>query len=330
MSGRQTPIIPVQEAGDLSTGGSAILLGDVEELLDRLPNEPLFDLIVTSPPYNMGKAYDRKMTLEQYFAWQKGIIEKLVPRLKDTGSICWQVGNYVDNGCIYPLDIGFAPIFSGLSLRLKNRIVWHYGHGLHCKRRFSGRYEVILWYTKSERYPFNLDAVRVPSKYPGKRHFKGEKKGQLSGNPLGKNPEDVWDIPNVKANHIEKTAHPCQFPVSLAERLILALTDKGQLVFDPFCGVASSGVAALLHRRAYWGCELLPEYAEIGRDRLEKALSGTIRYRPLDRPIYSPRNSKLSSVPQEWDHTQTFGGAAGATLRNGAADALTAPLTAEK
>lgn len=300
MSEFLTPIIPVQEAGGLSPADSAILLGNVEELLDRLPEEPLFDLIVTSPPYNLGKAYDQKMTLEHYFAWQKRIIEKLVPRLKDTGSICWQVGNFVKDGCIYPLDFGFAPIFSGLSLRLKNRIIWRYGHGLHCRRRFSGRYEVILWYTKSERYPFNLDAVRVPAKYPGKRHFKGEKKGQLSGNPLGKNPEDVWDIPNVKANHVEKTAHPCQFPVSLAERLVLALTDEGQLVFDPFCGVASSGVAALLHGRTYWGCELFPEYAEIGRGRLESTLSGAIRYRPLDKPIYVPRDGKLTRVPQEW------------------------------
>jgi len=120
-----------------------------------------------------------------------------------------------------PLDIQFDPIFRKHGLSLRNRIIWHFGHGLHNKRRFSGRYEVILWYTKSDNYVFNLDDVRIPSKYPGKRHFKGPKTGQLSGNPKGKNPEDVWDIPNVKSNHVEKTEHPCQFPVGLVERLIL-------------------------------------------------------------------------------------------------------------
>ena len=137
--------------------------------------------------------------------------------------------------------------------RLRNRIVWTFGHGQHCQRRFSGRYEVVLWYTKSDDYIFHLDPVRVPAKYPGKRAFRGPRKGQLSGNPLGKNPSDVWEIPNVSGNHVEKTAHPCQFPVALVERLVLALTDVGGVVFDPFCGVATSGVAALLHQRRYVG-----------------------------------------------------------------------------
>lgn len=289
--------LTVSEAAALPSSGNALISGDVGQLLDLLPTKPIFDLVVASPPYNMGKSYEAKMTLDQYFLWQKGIIEKIIPRLKDTGSICWQIGNYVSQGAVFPLDFGFAPIFSDLSLKLRNRIVWHYGHGLHCKKRFSGRYEVVLWYTKSDQYTFNLDAVRIPAKYPEKRHFRGAKKGQLSGNPLGKNPEDVWDIPNVKANHVEKTEHPCQFPVSLAERLILALTDEGQTVFDPFCGVASSGVAALLHNRVFWGCELFPKYVEIGQKRLEQTLSGTIQYRPLNKPIFVPQDSKLSCAP---------------------------------
>lgn len=133
-------------------------------------------------------------------------------------------------------------MFKEYKLQMRNRIIWHFGHGLHSKKRFSGRYEVVLWYTKSNEYTFNLDDVRVPSKYPGKRHFKGPKAGQLSGHPLGKNPDDVWNIPNVKSNHVEKTSHPCQFPVGLIERLTLALTNKSELIFDPFAGVASAGV----------------------------------------------------------------------------------------
>ena len=181
----------------------ALWQGDVESFLDSLPREPTFDLVVTSPPYNIGKPYETRSTLEDYLLWQSKIIDKVVPRLKPTGSLCWQVGNYVDNGEILPLDFEFAPIFRAHKLQLRNRIVWHFGHGLHNKRRFSGRYEVILWYTKSNDYCFNLDAVRIPAKYPGKRHFKGPRAGELSGNPLGTNPEGVWFIPNCKSNHVE-------------------------------------------------------------------------------------------------------------------------------
>jgi len=218
-------IVVAKSQNQLSTlmgSDYALWQGDAEVLLAALPAEPLFDLVVTSPPYNLGKSYEKKASLKDYLVWQTRIIDLIIPRLVHRGSICWQVGNYVDNGHIVPLDIQFDPIFRKHGLALRNRIIWHFGHGLRNRRRFSGRYEVILWYTKSDNYIFNLDDVRIPSKYPGKRHFKGPKTGQLSGNPKGKSPEDVWDIPNVKSNHVEKTEHPCQFPVGLVERLVLA------------------------------------------------------------------------------------------------------------
>lgn len=277
-----------------------LYLMDVERFLDSLPQEPIFDLVVTSPPYNIGKEYESQRPLDDYIAWQKRIIEKIYVRLKDTGSICWQVGNYVDNGSIIPLDIELHPIFNSLNMQLRNRIIWHFGHGLHNKNRFSGRYEVVMWYTKSDKYTFNLDDVRIPAKYPGKRSYRGVRKGELSGNPQGKNPEDVWDIPNVNGNHVEKLAHPCQFPVGLIERLVLALTNKGELVFDPFSGVATSGVAALLHGRYFWGCELVKEYIDQGQERLEETLAGTVHYRPHDKPIYDAKRSSLSKIPDEW------------------------------
>ena len=110
----------------------------------------------------------------------------------------------------------------------------------------------------------------------------------------------MWDIPNVKGNHVEKTSHPCQFPVGLIERLILALTNEGDIVFDPFSGVASSGVAALLHHRYFWGCELMEEYAKLGKARLEETIKGDIKYRPFDKPIYDASTSHLSQIPDEW------------------------------
>jgi adenine-specific DNA-methyltransferase len=277
---------------------STIYHGDVQTLLSSLPKIPMFDLVVTSPPYNIGKSYEReRKTPGEYFLEQRQVIEQLVARLKVTGSLCWQVGNYVDGNEIVPLDLEFHKIFRKLGLKLRNRIVWHFGHGLHARRRFSARYEMILWYTASDNYTFNLDAVRVPSKYPGKTYYKGDKKGKFSGNPLGKNPEDVWDIPNVKSNHVEKTYHPCQFPVGLVQRLVLALTNERELVFDPFMGVGSAGVAALHHNRLFSGCELNGQFVRSAVCRLNRTLIGKETFRPHDQAIYDHKRSKLSISP---------------------------------
>ncbi len=202
--------------------------GDCLDLLKTIPDNTI-KLVVTSPPYNLGKEYETRLHLQKYLDQQKKIITECARVLSDEGSICWQVGNYVDNGRIVPLDIVLYPIFESLGLQLRNRIVWHFGHGLHASKRFSGRYEVVMWFTKSNNYTFNLDPIRVPQKYPQKKHFKGPKKGELSGNPLGKNPSDIWDIPNVKSNHIEKTIHPCQFPIELIERLVLSMTNENAM-----------------------------------------------------------------------------------------------------
>ena len=151
----------------------------------------------------------------------------------------------------------------------------------------------MLWYTKGDDYVFDLDAVRIPQKYPGKQHSAGPKKGQPSGNPLGKNPSDVWEIPNVNANHIEKTEHPCQFPVGLVQRLVQALSKEGDVVLDPFCGVASAGVAALHEKRHFVGAELNPVYVKLGTERLKDTLRGKVRFRPADRAILEPSPNSI-------------------------------------
>jgi len=224
---------------------AVIYSGDCLELLAQVPDASIA-LVITSPPYNIGKPYEDRTDLEAYLSWQERVIQEAVRILKPTGSLVWQVGNYVENGEILPLDILLYPIFKRQGLQLRNRIVWAFEHGLHAKRRFSGRYEVALWLTKSETYTFHLDRVRVPQKYPNKRHFKGPKKGQISSNPLGKNPGDVWIFPNVKANHVEKTAHPAQFPVELVERFVLALTEEEDWVLDPFGGSGTTFLRLLL------------------------------------------------------------------------------------
>ena len=259
--------------------------------------------MVTSPPYNIGKEYEKKNDINKYIKWQKDVITECVRVLSNKGSICWQIGNYVENGEIIPLDIILYGIFKDLGLKLRNRIIWHFGHGLHCTKRLSGRYETILWFTKTDNYTFNLDPIRVPQKYPNKKHFKGAKKGKLSCNPLGKNPSDIWNIPNVKSNHIEKTEHPCQFPVELIERLVLSTTNENDIVLDPFMGVGSSGIAALIHNRKFVGVEIHSKYVQIAKQRIEKAFTGELQIRPMNREVYDskknnyipPKNIKIST-----------------------------------
>lgn len=255
--------------------------------LQRIPSGCV-KLIVTSPPYNIGKQYEKRVTLDDYVASQMRVIAESVRVLSPRGSICWQVGNHVDKGEVFPLDTILYHVFKDHGLKLRNRIVWHFAHGLHCSKRLSGRYETILWFTKGEDYAFNLDAIRVPSKYPNKKYFKGPKVGQLSGNPLGKNPGDVWVIPNVKNNHVEKTAHPCQFPVELVERLVLALTDEDEIVLDPYMGVGTAVVAALKHNRFGYGCDIVKEYVDAAWERVHALRAGTLRTRPMGKPVYDP------------------------------------------
>jgi adenine-specific DNA-methyltransferase len=257
------------------------------EFMAALPDASI-KLIVTSPPYNIGKAYERRTGLERYVAEQSAVIAECVRLLHPRGSICWQVGNHVQNGKIFPLDIILYPTFAKFGLKLRNRIIWHFEHGLHCSKRLSGRHETILWFTKENDYTFNLDAIRVPSKYPNKKYFKGPKAGQISSNPLGKNPGDVWIFPNVKNNHVEKTIHPCQFPVELVERLVLSLTDPGDKVFDPYMGVGSTVIGAIMHGRIGLGCDIVKEYVDVAWRRVKDLQVGSLRTRPVNLPVYDP------------------------------------------
>lgn len=274
--------------------------GDCLDILSTIPDGSL-QLIVTSPPYNVGKEYEPRIKPELYVSQQEAVIKECVRVLSPTGNICWQVGNYVDKSSIIPLDSMLYPIFANLGLKMRNRIVWHFEHGLHCTKRFSGRYETINWFTKTDNYIFNLDPVRVPQKYPGKKYFKGPKAGKYSCNPLGKNPSDVWVIPNVKNNHVEKTAHPCQFPVELIERLVLSLSNEGDCVFDPFLGTGTSIIAAIRHNRKGLGAEISKRYVRIAKERITEELAGTLRTRPMHRPVFDPSDAGRAITTPPWN-----------------------------
>ena len=295
-----------------------ILLGSAEEALAEVADASC-RLLLTSPPYNIGKEYerDKRLSIDEYINWLTPIIESASDKITDDGSICWQTGNYVHDGEVFPLDYFFYDIFKKLGFRLNNRIVWHFNFGLNATSRFSGRYETLLWWSKSPNPTFNLDPVRVRQLYPGKRHpaSKGSKAGQLSGNSKGKNPSDfwefdaesalklqpIWDMPNVKANHPEKTVHPCQFPTELAERCILALSKPGDTILDPFVGAGTTAIAAIINGRNAIGIDRDKRYVDLAKKRVELALDGGLELREFGKPVARPSSSqRVASIPSEW------------------------------
>jgi len=280
-------------------GNIVVYHGNCLDLLQKIPDKSI-QLIVTSPPYNLGKEYEKRIVLDKYIEQQAEVIRECVRTLSSRGNICWQVGNYVNNGSIIPLDTIIYPIFKDLGLKMRNRIIWHFEHGLHCYKRFSGRYETIIWFTKSDDYFFNLDPVRVPQKYPGKKYFKGPKVGRYSCNPNGKNPGDIWIIPNVKCNHVEKTIHPCQFPVELIERLVLSMSNENDWVLDPFLGVGTTIIAAIKHNRKGAGAEVVKKYVDIAHKRIIKEINGALKTRPMYKPVFDPKKAGNSLTVAPW------------------------------
>lgn len=273
---------------------------DCIQLLRSLPPESI-DLTVTSPPYCIGKEYEVCQSAEDFVQEHERVLPRIVELTKPGGHVCWQVGYHVKDNAIVPLDFLVHQIMCRFpDMTLRNRIIWTFGHGSHLSKRFSGRHEIILWYSKGKDYYFDLDSVRTSQKYPGKKHYKGPKKGQFSGNPLGKNPSDVWDIPNVKSAHVEKTEHPCQFPVALAQRLIRSLSPPSGIVLDPYSGSGSTGVAALIEKRGFLGSENNRRYCDIAEERFRDALNGTTKMRPFDKPIYVPNNEAVAKKPSHF------------------------------
>lgn len=304
----------VESSTYTSSFDALVANADTLDFLKTIPDQTV-ELVVSSPPYNIGKSYESRQLFKDYLEFQRKVIGECYRILKPNGNFCWQTGNYVEKGEVFPLDIYYYDIFKfDLGMKLRNRIIWYFGHGLHASKRFSGRYETILWFSRSDNYIFNLDPVRVPSKYPGKRHFKGDKKGQPSGNPKGKNPSDIWeiltddfnsclwDIPNVKSNHPEKTTHPCQYPIELIERLVLSMTKEDGIVLDPFMGAGSSLLAALLHNRKAIGVDKEKDYVDITRSRIYDFINGSLKKRELGKPVYKPTGTeRVSQIPDEWN-----------------------------
>ncbi len=256
--------------------GVLIYNADSLAAMPRLPRG-VFDLTITSPPYNIGKEYETTLPLSDYLEWTANWITQ-VYRLTSAFGAFWLNLGYIEvpgRGRAVPLPY---LIWDKVPFYLLQEIVWNYGAGVAARRMFSPRNEKYLWYVKSgNRYTFNLDEIRDPDvKYPNQK-----KNGRLRVNPIGKNPTDVWQIPKVTTGEglvgrrasKERTAHPAQFPEAIIDKIVKGCSNPGDLILDPFVGSGTTAKVALSNHRLVVGFDLNPAYIEIATRRITKSLA---------------------------------------------------------
>lgn len=240
---------------------------DCEKALSAL-KDACFSSTITSPPYNIGKAYEQIMPLDGYIKWLETISKHIYRLTKPDGSYLLNIGylSIPDKGRAVPISY---LLWDKTPFYLNQEIVWHYEAGVSAKRYLSPRNEKILWYMKDkDNFTFNLDAIRDPNvKYPNQK-----KNGKLRCNTIGKNPSDVWEIAKVTSgkdrSSEERTAHPAQFPEDLIKRLILGFTNAEDLILEPFLGSGTVGAVAVELNRRFLGFEIDASYCEIAKKRI--------------------------------------------------------------
>lgn len=241
--------------------------GDSTQMMKHIPPRSV-PLTVTSPPYNIGKEYEEIIEANDYVQWVESWARQIHHITSDNGSLWLNIGYMPLNGKAKALPISYL-LWDRIPFFLIQEIVWNYGAGVAGKLFFSPRNEKFLWYVKNEKdYVFNLDDVRDPNvKYPSQK-----KNGKLRCNPGGKNPTDVWQIAKVTSgkdrSSKERTAHPAQFPLELVNRVILASSQLGDVVFDPFCGSGSLLEAAARAGRKAIGIEINEKYISVAAERI--------------------------------------------------------------
>ncbi len=242
---------------------------DCREGLEMLKNASKeIDTTITSPPYNIGKEYEKELNIEEYVEWLVGISQQIEAITKSDGAYILNVGYLKIENMARALPIPYL-LWDKMPFFLNQEIVWNYGAGVACKHYLSPRNEKILWYVKDElNYTFNLDPIRDPDvKYPNSK-----KNGRLRANSLGKNPSDVWQIAKVTSganrSSAERTEHPAQFPEDLIYRMIMGFTNENDIVLDPFFGSGTTGVVAMKNKRYCIGFEVNSAYCEIAKERI--------------------------------------------------------------
>ena len=239
------------------------------------------DLIIADPPYNLGKDYgsnhDAK-SFETYLAFSRDWLSHAQRVLKVSGTI------YVFMGFRF-ISYIYNILERDLRMNFCNWIVWHYTQGIGRTKGFSPRHDDILMFTKSENYKFNLDNIRIPQKYYRERN-----------NMRGANPGDVWTFSHVHYCNENRQNHPTQKPEALIERMVLASSDDGDSVLDPFSGTGTTlRVCQQLNRDAT-GIEINPQYVKLTQERLESSFEGFDSIDPrMERIPLDIRNSNVKS-----------------------------------
>ncbi len=257
--------IPIEPS--LSLASFKIYCGDCLEFMRTLPNS-VVSLTITSPPYNIGKAYERSRPLDDYLDWCESWLREIYRITTPSGALWLNLGYLEVPGRAKALPIPYL-LWERIPFYMLQEVVWNYSAGVAANKTFSPRNEKFLWCVKDpNNYTFNLDSVRDKNvKYPYQR-----KNGKLKCNPLGKNPGDVWQIPKVTSGtnraSKERTAHPAQFPITVVERILNACSNAGDLIMDPFVGSGSVAESCLRNSRDGFGFEIRQDYVKIAEGRL--------------------------------------------------------------
>ncbi|MEP6514932.1 DNA-methyltransferase [Microcoleus vaginatus] len=244
---------------------------DCLEALKLLPDQ-FVDLTVTSPPYNIGKEYEKSLVLDEYLNWCEQWIAEVYRVTLDRGAFWLNLGYFSIRDRAKAIPISYL-LWDKVPFYLIQEVVWNYGAGVAGSKFFSPRNEKFLWYVKNQdKYTFNLDEVRDPNvKYPNQK-----KNGKIKVNLKGKNPTDVWQFPKVTSGKNraskERTPHPAQFPVAVVDRIIKSASNLNEIVLDPFMGSGTTAIVALGLQRQVIGFEIRADYCEIVATRIDDFL----------------------------------------------------------
>lgn len=235
-----------------------LVLGDCIKELKSIDSNSV-DLIIADPPYNVGKDYGNgsdSQDFDEYMSFTKQWLTECHRVLKSDGTI------YVFIGFRY-ISYLFRIMEEDLNMNFVNWISWHYTQGIGKTKGFSPRHDDILMFSKTDKYKFNLDDVRVPQKYYRKVN-----------NMRGANPGDVWEVSHIHYCQKGRQQHPTQKPEALIERMVLASSNEGDLVVDPFSGSGTTmRVCQQLDRNGI-GIELNEEYIVQTKERLDRKFEG--------------------------------------------------------
>lgn len=238
-------------------GDYEVLVGDCLKLMPQIPDGSV-DLIFADPPFNIGYEYDQyddTLSKDDYVKFTRDWVGECVSALADHGSFWVAIGDERAAEVKWTID--------GFGMHFRNWVIWNYNFGVYTTSKFGRHHTHILYYTKSKNnFTFNHDKIRVESER--------QRLGDPRASPHGRVPGDVWDFKRVAGTHKGRVKdHPCQMNPDVLERIIMACSDPGDLVFDPFVGSGTTlAVAKKLGRRAF-GCELSESYAEAARRRVD-------------------------------------------------------------